>query len=160
MVPSNRRLSKSYNAPVKVKPQETGFLRRVCTRIRKNLTRTNAFKIKLSNSAAINPEHLGFLRLQFNGIDIGHLINGLYKCIEARLWNGNNKVIAITKIQAANPFNGKPDFHIDIGHINVSEHSACGKTLRNAQRRAIPYPRSGNNFALVCKKFRLWQDNI
>lgn len=71
-VPSNRRLSKSYNSPVKVKPQETDFLRRMCTRIRKNLTRTNAFKIKLSNSVAINPEHLGFLRLQFNGIDIGH----------------------------------------------------------------------------------------
>ena len=72
MVPSNRRLSKSYNAPVKVKPQEADFLRRMCTGIRKNLTRANAFKIKLSNSAAINPEHLGFLRLQFNGIDIGH----------------------------------------------------------------------------------------
>lgn len=72
VVPSNRRLSKSYNAPVKVKPQETDFLRRMCTRVRKGLTRTNAFKIKLSNSVAINPEHLGFLRLKFNGIDIGH----------------------------------------------------------------------------------------
>lgn len=72
MVPSNRRLSKSYNAPVKVKPQETDFLRRMCTGVRIDLTCTNAFKIKLSNSVAINPEHLGFLRLQFNGIDIGH----------------------------------------------------------------------------------------
>ena len=72
VVPSNRRLSKSYNAPVKVKSQETDFLRRMCTGVRKDLTRTNAFKIKLSNSVAINPEHLGFLRLQFNGIDIGH----------------------------------------------------------------------------------------
>ena len=72
VVPSNRRLSKSYYAPVKVKPQEADFLRRMCTGVRKGLTRTNAFKIKLSNSVAINPEHLGFLRLQFNGIDIGH----------------------------------------------------------------------------------------
>ena len=72
MVPSNRRLSKSYNAPVKVKPQEADFLCRMCTGVRKDLTRTNAFKIKLSNSVAINPEHLGFLRLQFNRIDIGH----------------------------------------------------------------------------------------
>ncbi len=72
VVPSNRRLSKSYNAPVKVKSQETDFLRRMCTGVRKDLTRTNAFKIKLSNSVAINPERLGFLRLQFNGINIGH----------------------------------------------------------------------------------------
>ena len=72
VIPSNRRLSQSYNAPVKIKPQETDFLRRMCTGVRKDLTRTNAFKIKLSNSVAINPEHLGFLRLQSNGIDIGH----------------------------------------------------------------------------------------
>ena len=72
VVPSNRRLSKSYNAPVKVKSQETDFLRRMCTGVRKDLTRTNAFKIKLSNSVAINPERLGFLRLQFNRINIGH----------------------------------------------------------------------------------------
>lgn len=72
MVPSNRRLSKSYNAPVKVKPQEADFLCRMCTGVRKDLTCTNAFKIKLSNPVAINPEHLGFLRLQFNGINIGH----------------------------------------------------------------------------------------
>lgn len=72
VVPSNRRLSKSYNAPVKVKPQETDFLRRMCAGVRIDLTRTNAFKIKLSNSVAINPEHLGFLRLQFDGIDISH----------------------------------------------------------------------------------------
>ena len=72
VVLSNRRLSKSYNAPVKVKPQETDFLRQMCTGVRTDLTPTNAFKIKLSDSVAINPEHLGFLRLQFNGIDIGH----------------------------------------------------------------------------------------
>ena len=72
VVPSNRRLPKSYNAPVKVKPQKTDFLRRMCTGVRIDLTCTNAFKIKLSDSIAINPEHLGFLRLQFNGIDIGH----------------------------------------------------------------------------------------
>ena len=72
VVPSNRRLSKSYNAPVKVKPQEADFLRRMCTGVRKDLTRTNAFKIKLNDLAAINPERLGFLRLQFNGINIGH----------------------------------------------------------------------------------------
>lgn len=72
VVPSNRRLSQSYNAPVKVKPQETDILRRMCTRVRIDLTSTNAFKIKLSNSVAINPEHHGFIRLQFNGIDIGH----------------------------------------------------------------------------------------
>lgn len=59
VVPSNRRLSKSYKAPVKVKSQETDFLRRMCTGVRKDLTRTNAFKIKLSNSVAINPERLG-----------------------------------------------------------------------------------------------------
>ena len=72
VVPSNRRLPKPYNAPVKIKPQETDFLRRMCTGVRIDLTRTNAFKIKLSNSVTINPERLGFLRLQFNGIDIGH----------------------------------------------------------------------------------------
>lgn len=72
VIPSNRRLPKSYNAPVKVEPQETDFLRRMCAGVRIDLTSTNAFKIKLSNSVAINPEHLGFLRLQFNGIDIGH----------------------------------------------------------------------------------------
>lgn len=59
MVPSNRRLSKSYNAPVKVKPQEADFLREMCSGVRKDITRTNAFKIKLSNSVVINPEHLG-----------------------------------------------------------------------------------------------------
>ena len=160
MVPSNRRLSKSYNAPVKVKPQETDFLRRMYTGVRIDLIRTTAFKIKLSNSAAINPEHLGFLRLQFNGINIGHEIDGLYKCIKARLWNGNNKVIAITKIQTANPFDGKPDFHVDIGHIDVSEHSACGKTLRNSQPNTRSLPRPGEDLTFVCKKLRLWQDDI
>ena len=72
VVPSNRRLSKSYNAPVKVKPKETDFLRRMFTGVREDPTRTNAFKIKLSNPAVINPERLGFLRLKFNGINIGH----------------------------------------------------------------------------------------
>ena len=72
VVPSNRRLSKSYNAPVKVKTQKADFQRRMCTGVRKDLARTNAFKIKLSDSVAINLEHLGFSRLQFNGIDIGH----------------------------------------------------------------------------------------
>ena len=72
VIPSNRRLSKSYNAPVKIKPQETDFLRRMCTGVRIDPTRTNAFKIKLSNPAVINPERLGFLRLKFNGINIGH----------------------------------------------------------------------------------------
>jgi len=72
VVPSNRRLSKSYNAPVKVKPQEADFLCEMCTGVRKDITRTNAFKIKLSNPAAINPKCLGFLGLKFNGINIGH----------------------------------------------------------------------------------------
>ena len=72
VVPSNCRLSNPYNASVKVKPQEADFLRRMCTGVRKDLTRTNAFKIKLNDPAAINPERLGFLRLQFNGINIGH----------------------------------------------------------------------------------------
>ena len=160
VVPSNRRLSKSYNAPVKVKSQEADFLCRMCTGVRKDLTCTNAIKIKLSNPVAINPEHLGFLRLQFNGIDIGHKIDGLYKCIKARFWNGNNKVVTITEIQATNPFNGKPDFHIDIGHINVSEHSACGETLRNAQINALSLPRPGDNLTFACKKLCLRQNNI
>lgn len=68
-IPSNRRLSKPYNAFVKVKPQEGGAFCAGCVpEYERAPTARALIKIKLSRSVATNPEYLGFFRVQFNEI--------------------------------------------------------------------------------------------